>query len=59
MTRIRKFLCETEAATAVEYAVMLAMILMACFATIAVLGTTTRDSWTNTNSQLNSHGFGS
>jgi len=59
MMRIRNFLLDQEAATAVEYAVMLALVLMVIFASIAVLGSNTRQSWNNMNGDLNSVGFGS
>ena len=48
MSHVHKFLCDESAATAVEYAVMLAMILIACLAAIGSLGVLSRDMW-NTN----------
>lgn len=54
-----RLLRDSDAATAVEYAVMLALIIMACFAAVAAVGTSTSSSFQNSNSQLNSHGFGS
>ncbi len=55
---IRRFASDDQAATSVEYAVMLALILMVIFASIALLGTNTKGSLQNTNTQLNSYGFG-
>ena len=59
MMRIRNFLFGEEAATAVEYAVMLALVLMVVFASVVLLGNNTRQSWENMNGDLNSVGFGS
>ncbi len=57
MHAVRRILVGEEAATAVEYAVMLAFILMAMLATIASLGGNTGALWGNSRSQLESHGF--
>ena len=51
---LRIFLLEEEAATAVEYAVMLAMILIACLATISAVGTMARDVWDTNANNINS-----
>lgn len=45
MRRCRRFMSEEEGPTAVEYAVMLALILAVCMSTINVLATATRDSF--------------
>jgi len=50
---------EESGATAVEYAVMLALILLTCLASVIAVGNSTADSWSNTNTQLNNVGFGS
>jgi len=50
---------EDQGATAVEYAVMLALILLTCLASVIAVGNSTADSWSNTNTQLNNVGFGS
>jgi pilus assembly protein Flp/PilA len=59
LKRIRHFLVADEAATMVEYAVMLALIILAMIGTIGQFGSNTSGLWGNTNTQLNSHGFGS
>ena len=59
MMRICNFLFGEEAATAVEYAVMLALVLMVVFASVVLLGNNTRQNWENMNGDLNSVGFGS
>jgi pilus assembly protein Flp/PilA len=45
MSLIAKFLEEEEGATAVEYSVMLAMILLVAFATITAFGAKTSGVW--------------
>jgi Flp pilus assembly pilin Flp len=59
LKHLRQFLQRTEAATAVEYAVMLALILMVVIGSIYLLGQNTMGSITNSNNQLNEYGFGS
>ncbi len=58
-SRFKRLWSETEAATAVEYAVMLALILLAAFAAIVTLGQQTAQSWNNSNQSLNMVDFGS
>lgn len=43
--KIRRFLNETEAATAVEYAVVLMLIAGACITTIQLVGGSSGASW--------------
>ena len=50
---LSRFLRSDDAATAVEYAVVLALILMVCSA-VALVGQRTSQSWSNSNSQLQS-----
>lgn len=52
MPFLRKLFRGEEAATAVEYAIMLALILMICIAGIAFLGQKTAESWQNSNSSI-------
>ncbi len=59
MGSIRRFICEADGTTAVEYAVMLAMILMGVIATIGALGSQSGGMWGGVNTNLSSHGFGS
>jgi Flp pilus assembly pilin Flp len=49
---------DEEATTAVEYAVMLAMILLACLGTVALFGGQTGSLWGSTDTKLNAAGFG-
>jgi Flp pilus assembly pilin Flp len=39
-------------ATAVEYAVMLALIILACFASVILLGSNLNSSWTNSSNSI-------
>ena len=50
----KKFLREEDGPTAVEYAVMLAMILLACLGAVATVGLETKDLWDNNSSGLQS-----
>jgi Flp pilus assembly pilin Flp len=45
MKSLAKFICEEKAATAVEYAVMLAGILMVCIGAVAALGDANGNLW--------------
>lgn len=57
MSCITRFLYGDEAATAVEYAVMLAFILMSVIAAITALGNQTGGMWGDIDSELQGHGF--
>lgn len=57
--RLYRFLSGEDAATAVEYAVMLGLVLMAVFAAVATLGQNTSQSWSNSNASLKAVNFGS
>jgi Flp pilus assembly pilin Flp len=52
MKWLRSFHSDQEAATAVEYAVMLSLILMAVFATVAALGTNLNTKFGTIESQI-------
>lgn len=54
LRHLRRFLSEEQAATAVEYAVMLAMILLICIGSIVVLGTSTQATWQNNSNSISS-----
>jgi pilus assembly protein Flp/PilA len=57
--RLCRLLRGDDAATAVEYAVMLALVLLAVFAAIITLGQNTNQSWSNSNNSLKAVNFGS
>jgi pilus assembly protein Flp/PilA len=54
---IQTFFRDDEAATAVEYAVMLAMIIVTCLAAISSFGGAQNGMWGGINSKLNNAGF--
>lgn len=57
ITRISKILHEEEAATAVEYSVMLAMILLAVLGVIGTVGSQSGGMWNGIVGDLQSVGF--
>lgn len=54
----RRFLTGSEATTAVEYAVMLGLILVAVIAAISAVGGDTGGFWGGIKTNLDSSGFG-
>ncbi len=54
MSRLIRFLREEAAATAVEYAVMLALILMICIGAIGLVGQQTHTLWSDNDTGLKS-----
>lgn len=46
-TKVKRFLVSEDGPTAVEYAVMLALIIIVCLATISALGTVTNTTFSN------------
>ena len=58
MRWLMQFLWAEEAATAVEYAVMLAMILLAVVGAIGAFGNEAGGLWGGIESDLDTHGFG-
>lgn len=56
--QILHFLRDDHAATAVEYAVMLAMILMVTIGAIGTVGGEAGGLWGGIEGDLNDHGFG-
>jgi pilus assembly protein Flp/PilA len=50
----QRFLREKDAATAVEYAVMLAMILLLCIGAVAMVGKQARSMWSDNETGLKS-----
>ena len=51
-TSIRRFLVSEEGPTAVEYAIMLALIILACFIAIQALGTATNSTFSNVSANM-------
>ncbi len=58
MQLIRGFLSEESGTTAVEYAVMLALILLVCIVGVAAFGNSQDSCWGRINGQMNDHGIG-
>lgn len=54
---LKNFLNDTEGTTAVEYAVMLALILVTMLVGITAAGGGVSDWWNNINSELDTNGF--
>jgi Flp pilus assembly pilin Flp len=58
MSRFLKLLFfDEEAATAVEYAVMLALILLAALGSTQLFGTTQQSMWLNIDNSLDANGM--
>ncbi len=52
MKRINRFLKSEDGPTAVEYAVMLALIVVVCLAAIRTVGTNAKTTFTSVSGQL-------
>jgi Flp pilus assembly pilin Flp len=59
MRRVLSLLRDEQASTAVEYAVMLALILMVIIGSIVTVGQGSGGMWSSSNSAMQSVGFGS
>lgn len=55
MTKLLRFLCDDEGPTAVEYAVMLGLIIAVCLGAISLVGDNALELWTDNADQLDSH----
>jgi len=58
MQRLCRMLRDEQAATAVEYAVMLALILLAVFGAVGMVGAQSGGMWGGIETDLNDVGFG-
>jgi pilus assembly protein Flp/PilA len=58
MTSIRRFFNDEQGTTAVEYAVMLALILLVCIVGVAAFGNSQDSYWGRINGQMTDHGIG-
>lgn len=56
MTRVERFLISEDGPTAVEYAVMLALILVACITIVGTLGKSISNTFTGVNNALQPSG---
>jgi pilus assembly protein Flp/PilA len=59
MKKIRRFLQSDEAATATEYAVLLALIILALFSAITSVGNSTSGLWQNDTTRISNATNGS
>lgn len=59
LSKVQRFLVSEDGPTAVEYAVMLALILVACITIVATLGTSISSTFGKVNSSLSGSGGGS
>jgi pilus assembly protein Flp/PilA len=50
--KVRRFLVSEDGPTAVEYAVMLALIIIVCLGAIGTLGTTTSGTFTTISGKI-------
>ncbi len=55
---ILRFVCDESGPTAVEYAVLLAMIMLSILGVIGVVGNQAGGMWGDIQTDLDSHGFG-
>lgn len=54
LLKIKRFLTDDDGPTAVEYAVMLALVIVVCLVSIQALGTATNVSFSNLADSLDS-----
>ena len=59
MNRIWNFLRNDDGPTAIEYALMAALIVVVCLSSISALGISTRSYWELTNQMLRASSSGS
>tara|TARA_B100002051_G_scaffold239233_1_gene242326 strand:- start:216 stop:413 length:198 start_codon:yes stop_codon:yes gene_type:complete len=52
MQRLWKLVTDEDAATAVEYAVMLALIILACIGAVSFLGTNASNAWESNSNAI-------
>jgi pilus assembly protein Flp/PilA len=52
ISRVQRFLISEDGPTAVEYAVMLALILVACISIVTTLGQSIKTTFTTVNTSL-------
>ncbi len=56
-TIIQRFISDEDGATAVEYCVMMALILLALITGLTAAGASTADWWINIRDQFTAHGM--
>jgi pilus assembly protein Flp/PilA len=58
LRQLKRFLYDSEGATAVEYAIMLALIVIVCLASITTLGLNNAASFQDSSDQMAASGLG-
>ncbi len=56
-TLVKNFILTEDGATAVEYAVLLALILVTIIGGLTAAGASTAEWWTNINGEMATHGM--
>ena len=54
LSRLRRLLCDQDGPTAVEYAVMLALIVVVCLTAIKTIGSNAKTTFTNVANSISS-----
>jgi len=58
ITKVQKFMQAEDGPTAVEYAIMLALIVIVCLAAIQQVGTAANGAFQNVTSEMTAKGIG-
>ena len=58
ITKVQKFMQSEDGPTAVEYAIMLALIVIVCLTAIQAVGTAANSAFEDVTTQLNTAGVG-
>ena len=58
ITKVQKFMKSEDGPTAVEYAIMLALIVIVCLTAIQAVGTAANTAFQNVTTQMNATGIG-
>ena len=58
ITKVQKFMKSEDGPTAVEYAIMLALIVIVCLTAIQAVGTAANDAFNNVSTQMTTVGIG-
>lgn len=56
LNRVKNFLREEDGPTAVEYAVMLSLIIVVCISAVSAIGTNAASTFTRVSNQLGTSG---
>ena len=59
VTKVRNFVVDESGPTAVEYAIMLGLVLMVCLVAIMLFGNSTSSSFNDSQQRMSNAGLGS